>query len=103
MKTIRLDPQIFSMAQAAKYLDNTNRLTEIKLKRELQSRGILISKDGSLVPSPKLEKGYFTIQPRTFYIRGSIPHHYNVTLVTLKGLAWLADVLTKTPTHGETA
>lgn len=102
MKTISIDPMHYSMALAAKQLDSSRRLTEHELKREMQSRGIMVSQNGSVIPSQQyIKAGFFITKPKVFYIRGSIPRHYEVTFVTLKGLAWLAEELNTHPTPKE--
>ena len=98
MKALSLQPTVFSMAMAARHLDTSNKLTEWALKDALKQRGILVSTEGGLLPNGRYNGlGYFTTVPKTHYIRGSIPRHYAITMITVKGLAWLSEELKKEP------
>lgn len=98
MKPLVLRPVVYSLEHAAAVLDTSKKLTEFQLKEELKSRNILISTDGGLVPSTRFNGlGYFVTEQKTHYVRGTIPRHYLITKITVRGLGWLVAELLKDP------
>lgn len=93
MKALALRPTTFELKTAAKLLG----ITHHALTSELRDRGVLMPTEYGLVPTAAHEKtGHFIREPRSTIVEGSFgrrPRHYVVTLVTLQGLAWLADEL----------
>lgn len=91
MKALPIRTTVFELDTAAKYLG----VTRIALTTELRARGILSNLDGfGLVPtSAHKDSGHFTTEQRSIVRSGYRPRHYLVTLVTVQGLAWLANEL----------
>ncbi len=93
MRALQLRPAAFDLKEAAKHLG----ITHIALTTELRERGILVPSSHGLQPKPEHERsGNFQRSQRSVETdgpTGRIRRHYVVTMVTVQGLAWLANEL----------
>lgn len=88
---MKIKPRDFCLAQAAMQLG----ISRPVLVRELLARG-MVRHDlhGNLVPVEQyVALGLLGSDLRTHYVNGAIAKHYQVTKVTLRGLARIADLL----------
>lgn len=78
-----MSARLLSLREAAKLLGTTQQA----LTRSMRDAGHLLQGN---VPAPDLvRQGLLVVEPRSWTLDNGIKRHYQSTLVTVQGLAWL--------------
>lgn len=88
---MKLQLRDFNLCEAAHRLG----ISRPALIKELEGSGAVYH-DAQFGIRPRqdfINRGLLRVQTKTTYIDGRIPKHYHFTTLTIRGLAWIAEVL----------
>lgn len=90
---LKLQLRDFNLTEAAHRLG----ISRHALIRELEAAGAVYHDNqfGIRPHQDVINRGLLRVESKLTYIDGRIPKHYHFTTMTIRGLAWIADLIEK--------